>query len=434
MARLEALIEVLDRSKKRIVIAFGLALLLHFPMTPALPVLRLIHRLRAAETPPASSQESRPREVEVELREALRQDEARKDVPAPAEPPKSSLSMAPPTPQAAPPPPPPPPASVKFSKSTPSEKADADEPKGPKKEKVKDVGLEGMASKITGKPGVTLALWLSSLRENPLGKRLSEVAACDREWKVFVEQGVDLLNDFDGALLVGPGLFEPRQMTVAVRHALPKDRVHRVIDGLVRKSGPAGKWIADDVASVRLGRTQRMLMPQQSDLFFIAPSKGWEALHDVKQPLGVPEADGRLLSLVLAPPQKALARAGLTLPKRISELRLEVFANADQSLDVRVELEDASPEAAQEDVLRVSGQLHDFFADVWSVATTLGSLAGTTDADARRESAPRLNLSVDEKTLAGMIHLSPNQTKATLELAASLLCKKAKRPLSKAGM
>lgn len=433
MARLESLIEVLDRSKKRILIAFAVALFLHFPITPVVPVLRLIHRLRTNETPPASSQEVRPREVEVELREALRQDELRKDVPAPPEPPKSSLSMAPPTPAAAPPPPPAP-AAVKFAKSTPTEKAEPEQVKEPKKDKFKDVGLEGMASKITGKPGVTLALWLSSLRDNPLGKRLSEVAACDREWKVFVEQGVDLLNDFDGALMVGPGLFEPRQMTVAVRHALPKERVHSVIDGLVRRSGTAGKWVADDVASVRLGRTQRMLLPRQSNLFFVAPSKGWEALHDVKEPLGVPEAEGRLLSLVLAPPQKALARAGLTLPKRIGELRLEVFANPDQSLDVRVELEDISPEAAQEDVLRVSGQLRDFFADVWSVATTLGSFTGAADADARPEPAPRLNLSVDEKTLAGMIHLSPNQTKATLELAASMLCRKSKRPLAKAGM
>lgn len=427
MARLESLIEVLDRSKKRIAIAFGVALLLHFPLTPALPVVRLALRLKNGEAPPTPSQEVRPREVEVELREALRQEELRKEAPPPPQQTKAaSLAMAPP-PAAAPPPP-----AVKFAKATPSEKDTDDPPKDPKKEKVKDVGLEGMASQITGKPGVTLGLWLSSLRDNPMGKRLAEVAACDREWKVFVDQGVDLLNDFDGALVVGPALFEPRQMTVAVRHALPKERVHSVIDGLVQHSG--GRWLKPDVASVRLGKVQRTLMPQQADLFFVAPSKGWEALHDLKQPLGVPEADGRLLSLVLAPPHKALERAGLTLPKRISELRLEVFANADQSIDVRVELEDVSADAAHEDVVRVSRQFHDFFADAWLVASTLGSLAGTSDDNARPEMAPRLDLTVDEKTLAGLIHLSPTQSKATIELAASMMCRKSKQKLKKAGL
>lgn len=407
----------------------GVALLLHFPLTPALPVVRFALRLKAAETPSPTSQEVRPREVEVELREALRQDELRKEAPAPPQQAKAaSLAMAPPPAPAAPPP------AVKFAKATPSAKDDDDPPKDPKKEKVKDVGLEGMASQITGKPGVTLGLWLSSLRQNPLGKRLAEVAACDREWKVFVEQGVDLLNDFDGALVVGPALFEPRQMTVAVRHALPKDRVRSVIDGLVQRSGPNGRWLKPDVASVRLGKVQRTLMPQQADLFFVAPSKGWEALHELKQPLGVPEGDGRLLSLVLAPPHKALERAGLSLPKRISELRLEVFANADQSIDVRVELEDVSPDAAHEDVVRVSKQFHDFFADVWLVASTLGSLAGTSDDKARPEMAPRLDLTVDEKTLAGLIHLSPSQTKASIELAASILCRKSKQKFKKAGL
>lgn len=427
MARLESLIEVLDRSKKRILIAFGVAILLHFPVTPVVPVLRMALRLRSGEPPPAASQELKPREVEVELREALHQEELRKQAPPPPQETKAaSLAMSPPL---APPPP-----AVKFNKSTPAAKDAEDPPKDPKKEKVKDVGLEGMASQITGKPGVTLGLWLSSLRANPLGKRLAEVAACDREWKVFVEQGVDLLNDFDGALVVGPALFEPRQMTVAVRHGLPKDRVHSVIDGLVQKSGPNGRWLKPDVASVRLGRVQRTLMPQQDDLFFVAPGKGWEALHDLKQPLGVPEADGRLLSLVLTPPQKALERAGLALPRRISELRLEVFANADQSIDVRVELEDVSPDAAHEDVVRVSRQLHDFFADVWVVATTLGSIAGTNEDSVRPEMAPRLDLTVDEKTLAGLIHLSPNQTKASIELAASVLCRKSKHQIRKAGL
>ncbi len=419
MARLVTLIEILDRSKKRITIAFGVALLLHLPMTPALPVLRMVHRLTKNQTPQASSQEPpKPREVEVELQEAVRQEELRKEQVAQPEPPKAEgLTMAPP------------PAAVKFSQAAPTPKADADKPKEPKpeKEKVKDVGLEGMASKITGKPGVTLGLWFSSLRENPLGSKLVEIAACDREWKIFVDQGVDLINDFEGVLVVGPALFEPKQMTVAVRHSLSSERVHAVVDGLVQQSGANGRWLEPNVATARLGRVQRMLIPQQEDLFFVAPSKGWEALHKVKEPLRVPSSEGRLVSLVLAPPTKVFERVGLSLPKRISEMRLEVYANPDRSIDIRVELEDATAQAAQQDVKRVSTQLHEFFADTWALATTLGSLTGTSGDDGPSEMAPRLDLSVDEKTLMGMIHLSPSQTRTTMDLAASILCRKSKR-------
>jgi hypothetical protein len=62
----------------------------------------------------------------------------------------------------------------------------------------------------------------------------------------------------------------------------------------------------------------------------------------------------------------------------------------------------------------------------------LGSIAGTND-DASREPAPRLDLTVDEKTLAGLVHLSSNQTKASIELAASILCRKSKQQIKKAG-
>jgi hypothetical protein len=253
------------------------------------------------------------------------------------------------------------------------------------------------------------------------------LAACDREWKIFVEAGVDLLKDFDGALVVGPELFQPKQMTVAVHHHLTSERVHEVVDGLVRRSGANGHWIEPDVATARLGKAQRMLLHEQDDLFFVTPNQGWQALHKSEEPLAVPSAEGRLLSLVLAPPQKALGRAGLTLPKRIRELRLEVFANPDQSIDVRVELTDSSTEAAQADVGPISAQLHDFFSDVWTVASTLGSLTGTGNHASPMELAPRLDLAADENVLSGMIHLSPSQTKTSIELATSILCRKPKR-------
>ena len=421
----EPLISLLDRSKKRIVVALGLAVLMHLPATPMFPVLRMVHRIavkqRALEKP---NLPARPPEVEVQLERALHQEEqhqqqvqavaARHETDSHA----SSLSMSSI-------------AAVPFNQAQPTvepvDDAAVVKPKEPKKEKLKDVGLEGDLAKTEEvKPGVTLGLWFSSLRDNPLGKDLVKIATCDREWRIFTEQGIDPMNDFDGVLVVGPSLAEPGQMTAAVRHSLPQERVHEVVDGLVKRSGKNGRWIGPGVATAKLGKAQRMLLPHQKDLFFVAPSKGWEALHGLKQSMKVPAAEGRFASIVLAQPNQTLQGAGLTLPKRISRLRLEVYANVDKSSDIKLELEDLSPKAAEEDLKEVSTLLSDFFSDAWVLASTLASFTGADTIASGPELAPRLDLSVADNRLSGTIHLSPGQTQRTVNLVASLMCRKTK--------
>ncbi len=121
----------------------------------------------------------------------------------------------------------------------------------------------------------------------------------------------------------------------------------------------------------------------------------------------------------------------MSLPKRIRELRLEVFANPDQSMDIKVELEDASAAAAQQDAKSVSRQMHDFFADLWVATSALKAITGTSADSAEGaalETAPRLDLTPEDKTLPGMIHLSPSQARTSLELIASAICRKKSKP------
>ena len=422
MARLEKLILVLDRSRKRLALAVGVAILLHLPFTPVMPVLRLLNRVTRQKDNSPNPQPTAPRQVEVELQDALRNEELRHEqaqVQKPTNGPSLSVDA---------------PSSVKFNKSAPNAKTEEEKaalkPREPKKEKVKNIGLEGnLENRITGKPGVTLGLWFSSMRDHPLGKRLTEIATCDAEWRSFVGQGVNLMQDFEGVLVVGPNLTDSGQMTAAVRHNLPSERVHDVMDKLVQKSGKNGHWLQPDVATARLGRVQRVLIPKQGGLFFVAPSKGWQALSNVKEPLQVPAAEGRALSLVVVQPNRLFERVGLTLPRRLHELRLEIFANADKSIDIKVELEDSSATAAKQDARSVSRQLHDFFADIWVTTAALRAITGSNSKASPEESpsletAPRLDLSPDDKTLEGMVHLSPEQARTTLELISSVICRK----------
>lgn len=414
MARLEALIGILDRSKKRLGLAFVLALLLHFPLTPGMSMLRLAHRLTQSTPAP---QAAPPQEVEVELAEAVRKEEQRREA-ARVEPKAAEAGMqmaAEPSPQG------PTPLAI-APKSAPDK--EGEKPKDLKRERVKPIALEGGATnKPSAKPGVTLGLWLGTLRDSPLGERLLGIAGCDREWKGFLDQGVNPLRDLDGMLVVGPGLFDAAALTAAIRHSLAPERVHDVMAALVSASGERGRWLTPDVASARVGRGQRVLLPQQKDLFFVTPPKSWQTLQRVKEPLSVPSAEGRTASLSLVKPNHTLQRLGITLPKRISELRLEVYANHDQSVDIKVELEATNSAAAREEAPRVTEQLRDLFSDVWTTTSALRALAGS-DSKSDREPPPRLDLEVDERTLSGLLHLSPAQTRATLNLLSTFVCRK----------
>src|SRR5690242_18753423 len=67
------LIDLLDRSKKRLALAFAIAVLVHLPLTPGMRLLSLATRLssvqRGGQQPAAAPQ------VEVELQEALRNEQ-----------------------------------------------------------------------------------------------------------------------------------------------------------------------------------------------------------------------------------------------------------------------------------------------------------------------------------------------------------------------
>ncbi len=414
MARLETWIGVLDRSKKRLGIAFGLALLMHFPLTPGMSMLRLAHRLAQSEPAPRAAP-AQP--IEVELQEAVREEERRREA-ARAEPPAkdAAVQMAVGPADAAEPTP------LAVTPKVATEK-DGDQVKDLKRQKVKPLALEGGAGKPRVKPGVTLGLWLSTLRDSPLGQRLITIAGCDREWKGFLDQGVNPLNDLEGVLVVGPSLFDAAALTAAVRHTLAPERVHAVIAALIGASGDKGRWLTPEVGMARIGRGQRVLLPQHSGLFFVTPPKSWQTLQRVEQPLNVPTAEGRTASLSLVKPNHTLRRLGLTLPQRISELRLEVYANHDQSLDIKVELEATSSAAARAEAPRVSQQLRDFFADVWTTTSALRALTGSA-SKSDREPVPRLDLELEERTLSGLLHLSPGQTAATLNLLSAFVCRK----------
>lgn len=70
---------------------------------------------------------------------------------------------------------------------------------------------------------------------------------------------------------------------------------------------------------------------------------------------------------------------------------------------------------------------------MWVTAAAVRAITGSDpnspspSESAPLETAPRLDLTPDEKTLSGMIHLSPSQARTTLELISSVTCRKPKK-------
>ena len=79
MVGIENLLLALDRSRKRLVIAVGVAILLHMPLTPVMPVLRLARRVARHQTHQQAQVPQPPRQVEVELKEAIKSEEMRQE-------------------------------------------------------------------------------------------------------------------------------------------------------------------------------------------------------------------------------------------------------------------------------------------------------------------------------------------------------------------
>jgi len=415
MTRFGSLWQLVLRSKRRLMWTGFLAVLVHLPLTPAAPVLRMAGRL---STKPTQLEPAPPQQVEVELEQAVRHEHKRQQAQEQPRGKAASVQMEEP------------PSKVRFAQAAPEppqpDPAEAAEAQK-KAERLRPIGLSGDPDrKLIGRPEVTLGLWFGSLRDTPLAAPLMEIAGCDREWRRFLDEGIQPLNDIDGALMVGPSLFDSTQLTVAVRHHLDKERVRTLVDSLIRTSGAVGRWLFEDAASVRLGKRERVLLPLSDELFFVAPRKGWEPLRRAKGAVQVPSAEGRTLSLSLLHPNRVLQHLGTKLPDSIDELRLEVFTNPDAAVDVRIELEASSAVLAARDAAKVESQLRDLFTDVWTAASALGTISGANSA--APELPPKLDLTLEERTLSGGFRLSGNQTRATLGLLSSFSCKKAKRP------
>jgi hypothetical protein len=461
----------LRRTRRRLVTAFVVACVLHLPFTPMLPLFRTLRTVAAIkdEKKDWDYTEDTDLSVPLELLEAPKPKvddgqgfsvptdvprEPKANVAKPTIPPKVSdgkptkdpskakdatKKIEEPVDKAKP--------EVKFAQAEaepdksddaddepnaahPSKKTKKDDPRvkpeGDKPTDKRVVGLSGkLSDKVVGKPNVTLAVWFSQLRGSPAEALVAPLFACNAEWRWFGERGVVPLRDLDGVMMTGSQLSDSSKLTVAVQHRLKSSEVHTVVQSLVSASGPRGAFLEDDVARIVFQRKDRIVFPHETNMVFVAPPSGWEPIKAMQGPLALPPSDGRALSLTLQNPARPLKKLGLNMPSRLTEMKLDVFANPDGGSDVQIDFEAPTAEMAATDAKQVNDVFGQSIADMTQLAKVAPSNLG---ADAKSAlSFPKPSFDAVDKRITATVHFAPNESQGLLGLVSKLVCAK-KRP------
>ncbi len=432
-----------------------LAVLLHLPFTPAMPLLRTMQRLAVLREPPREDDVPEKIELPIELVEppapAPTEDRDAFSLPPPAPPAPAPTAAArpparpgrpttPPKPPARPPrkgpqgqePEPQDPGNFPVGGDAPDEQhLLADPTPGPGKDQAPArggaVGLKGnIAREIKGKPAVSLALWLSSLQAHPVAPAVGALLACNHEWKPFLPPGSDPLQEIEGFLMVGPQITSAARATVAVQHRATPERIQGLFDSLLRRSGPRGKWLQDGVARVIVQRTERVLFTHPTSMLFLSPPEAWKQIHGQPDPISLPEARGRVMNLTLQQPARPLRRLGIELPAGFTELRADGYANQDGGADLQLDLvtRDEATAAALAPELNRTFRL--FLSDALQLSEAVLRLAPDApalDPEALRLAAP--TFSPVGPRLTATLRLAPHQVTTLLRVLNELTCRAA---------
>jgi hypothetical protein len=242
----------------------------------------------------------------------------------------------------------------------------------------------GLRRAVEARPNVSLVLWFSTIRDHPLGSLVGSLLVCIPQWRDFIGDVVDPLQDLDGVMMVGPQLRDSSKITVFAQARIDDDRMQRVFAAVARRPGgkilpvPAGMRAVQFHAD----RADRVALTHPRNMIIVTPPDGFEQLRDLKGPLSLPAGKGHALSASLVTPSRPARALGLRLPESLRAVRIDVSAATDGGINVSVEFDDESPSAAEEHAPQITEQVRGvgggfLFSDLEFVATGNRLLAET---------------------------------------------------------
>jgi hypothetical protein len=206
----------------------------------------------------------------------------------------------------------------------------------------------GLRKVVSGQPNVSIVLWFSTIRDHPLGALVGGLLGCIPQWRDFLGDVVDPMQDLDGVWIAGPQMRDTSKVTIIAQSRMDDARLETVFDALARRTGGSAVPAPAGMHAVRFraDRADRVALTHPRSMIIVTPPDGFEQLRDLKGPLSLPAGKGRALSASLVTPWRPARALGLRLPETLRAVRFDVSAAADGGVNIAVELDDESADAA----------------------------------------------------------------------------------------
>jgi hypothetical protein len=210
----------------------------------------------------------------------------------------------------------------------------------------------GLRRVVKGKPNVALVFWFSTMREHPLGPLVGSLLACNPQWRDFMGDVIDPLQDLDGVMLVGPRMSDTSKLTILVQSRMDEAKVREVmgfVGAAAHKSGAGGMFDAGAGAQAirfHADRADRIAFTHPKNLIIVTPPEGFEQLRAQREAMSLPAGRGQAMSLTMVNPWRPLRMVGMRLPETLSEIKVNVFATDGGGVRVEIEFDDQDAASA----------------------------------------------------------------------------------------
>jgi len=222
--------------------------------------------------------------------------------------------------------------------------------------------LAGGAGAVQAKStNVMIYMATDVARRHELGPMIGELLGKIPQWNELLG-GTDLdpIRDFDHVWLTGPHMQSARVVVAVVEYNVGVGRMQRAIESAMKRSKPAGKWLAEKPAPLGVlgdGGAQRVSLRPEKHAVIVAPAEAEDQLRQAKE-LRFNKSGSTLLAMTIRTPWRGFMRTAVRFPKSIALMKLTLTPN-DKGFLLRVEATDASHEAALASVRELSESIED---------------------------------------------------------------------------
>ncbi|HKQ71579.1 MAG TPA: hypothetical protein VJT73_19675, partial [Polyangiaceae bacterium] len=216
----------------------------------------------------------------------------------------------------------------------------------------------GLKRVVKGKPNVSLVFWFSTIREHPLGGLVGGLLACNPQWRDFMGDRVDPLQDLDGVAMYGPRMSETSKLTVLAQSRMDDAKLQKIMGFLAQQGG----GFIDSEGPLRAvrfhaDRADRVAFVHPRNMIVVAPPEGFEQLRDQREPMSLPPGRGQAMSLTMVTPWRPLRAVGAHLPESLSEIRISAFAAPDGGVNLQIEFDDQDAASAEVHAPQITEQV-----------------------------------------------------------------------------